>query len=82
MGAGLFAKEQGEKQVSLGLLEEGLACARAAGSTRIEANALSLLSIYSEFGKDERIRLGEEAIALARASGDPGCSASSSETTA
>ncbi len=70
VGAGLFAGEQGERQVSLGLLQEGLACARAVGSTGMQANALSLLSDYREFGREERIRLGEEAIALARASGD------------
>ena len=72
VGAGLFASEQGDNQVALGLLEEGLACARATGSTASEAVALSLLSFFSKFGKDEQIRLGEEAIALARASGDRG----------
>ena len=56
--------------MALGLLEEGLACARAAGSTLTEAQALSLLSFFTRFGRDEQIRLGEEAIAKARASGD------------
>ena len=70
VGAGLLASEQGDKQVALGLLEEGLACARAVGSTGTEANALSLLPFFREFGRGERIRLGEEAIAVARASGD------------
>jgi predicted ATPase/class 3 adenylate cyclase len=70
VGAGLFASEQGDNQVALGLLEEGLACARATGSTAVEANALSLLSFFSKFGRDEQMRLGEEAIAKARASGD------------
>lgn len=70
--AGLFATEQGDNQVALGLLEEGLACSRAAGSTASEAHALSMLAFFSKFGKDEQIRLGEEAIAEARASGDLG----------
>ncbi len=43
---------------------------RAPGSARIEVTALSLLSSYEAFGWDEQIRLGEEAIALARTSGD------------
>jgi tetratricopeptide (TPR) repeat protein len=70
VGAGLLATQQGDNEVALGLLEEGLACARVAGSTLIEAHALSLLSFYTRFGRDEQIRLGEEAIAKARASGD------------
>ena len=70
VGAGLLAWEQGDSRVALGSLEEGLVCARAVGSTGIEANALTLLSHYRELGREERIRLGEEAIALARASGD------------
>ncbi len=49
---------------------KGLACARAAGSTRIEINALSLVEVFAELGPEERIRLGEEAIAGARAYGD------------
>jgi predicted ATPase/class 3 adenylate cyclase len=68
VGAGLLADEQADGE-SRGLLEGGLADARAAGSTRMEANALSLLSYY-QFGRDEQIRLGEEAITNARASGD------------
>jgi predicted ATPase len=70
VGAGLIAWEQGDNHVSRSLIEEGLACARAVGSLAIEANALSLLSGYSEFGSEEQIRLGQEAIASARASGD------------
>ena len=70
VGAGLLAWEQGDSRVAQGSLEEGLVCARAVGSTGIEANALTLLSHYRELGREERIRLGEEAIALARASGD------------
>ncbi len=70
VGAGLLATQQGDNEVALGLLEEGLACARAAGSTLTEAQALSLLSFFTRFGRDEQIRLGEEAIAKARASGD------------
>ena len=70
VGAGLLAWEQGDNRVALGSLEEGRVCARAVGSTGIEANALTLLSHYRELGREERIRLGEEAIDLARASGD------------
>jgi predicted ATPase/class 3 adenylate cyclase len=70
VGAGLLAWEQGDNRVALGSLEEGRVRARAVGSTGIEANALTLLSHYRELGREERIRLGEEAIALARASGD------------
>jgi predicted ATPase/class 3 adenylate cyclase len=70
VGAGLLASEQGDHQVAFDLLEEGLACARATGSTSIEANALSLLASFTKFGKDEQIRLGDEAIAKARVSGD------------
>jgi tetratricopeptide (TPR) repeat protein len=70
VGAGLLAGEQGDHGESRGLLEDGLADARAVGSARMEANALSLLSFYDAFGRDEQIRLGEEAITHARTSGD------------
>ena len=70
VGAGLLAAEQGDHGESRGLLEDGLADARAVGSARMEANALSLLSFYDAFGRDEQIRLGEEAITNARTSGD------------
>ena len=68
VGAGLLAAEQGDRE-SRGLLEDGLADARAVGSARIEANALSLLSFH-QFGREKQIRLGEEAITRARACGD------------
>ena len=68
VGAGLLASEQGDGE-SRGLLEDGLADARAVGSARMEAHALSLLS-YHQFGREEQIRIGEEAIPRARASGD------------
>jgi tetratricopeptide (TPR) repeat protein len=70
VGAGLFAMEQGDHVESRGLLEGGLADARAVGSARIEANALSLLSGFEAVGRSEQIRLGEEAIDRARSSGD------------
>jgi len=70
VGAGLLADEQGEHGESRGLLEDGLADARAAGSVRMEAHALSLLSFYDAVGRDEQIRLGEEAITHALTSGD------------
>jgi hypothetical protein len=74
IGAALLASEQGEIGQWRALLEGGLADARAAGSARLEASALSLLSFTDAFGKDEQIRLGEEAITNARASGIAGCS--------
>lgn len=69
-GAGLLAEELGEYLESRGLLEDGLADARAVGSVPIEAYALSLLSFFDAFGRDEQIRLGEEAITKARTFGD------------
>jgi tetratricopeptide (TPR) repeat protein len=70
VGAGLLAGEQGDHGESRRLLEDGLADARAVGSARMEANALSLISFYDASGRDEQIRLGEEAITKARTSGD------------
>ena len=52
------------------LLEDGLADARAVGSAGVEANALCLLSFYDRSGRDQQIRLGEEAITKARTSED------------
>ena len=72
VGAGLLATEQGDNGESRGLLEDGLADARAAGAARIEALALSLLSFFDGVGRDEQIRLGEEAISKALTSGDRG----------
>ena len=63
----LLADEQGEEG-RVTKRENGLADARAAGSVRMEANALSLF--YDAVGRDEQIRLGEEAITYARTSGD------------
>ena len=70
VGAGLLAGDQGDHGESRGLLEDGLADAKAVGSARLQANALSLLSFYDAFGRDEQLRLGEEAITTARTSGD------------
>lgn len=72
VGAGFLASERGERLESLGLSEEGLACARAAGSTKTEILALAMLAegYTEELGREEQTRLGEEAIALARAYGD------------
>ena len=72
VGAGLLAAAQNDYGESRRLQEDGLADARAVGSARIEATALSLLSSYEAFGWDEQIRLGEEAITLARTTGDRG----------
>ena len=69
--AGLFAWDQGDYQESFSLTQEGLACARAAGSTRGEILALAnLANGYRELGREEQIRLGREGVALARAYGD------------
>jgi predicted ATPase/class 3 adenylate cyclase len=70
VGAGLLAFEQGDHGKSRELLEDGLADAQAVDSTRMEAAALSLLSSYGAFGKEEQIRLGEQAITHARTAGD------------
>jgi predicted ATPase/class 3 adenylate cyclase len=70
IGTALLASEQGDIGQWQALLEGGLADARAAGSARLEANALSLLSFTDAFGRDEQIRLGEEAVTKARTSGD------------
>ncbi len=70
VGAGLLAAAQNDYGESRRLQEDGLADARAVGAARIEATALSLLSSYEAFGWDEQIRLGEEAITLARTTGD------------
>jgi predicted ATPase/class 3 adenylate cyclase len=70
IGAALLASEQGDIGPWRALLEGGLADARAAGSARFEATALSLLSFTDAFGRDEQIRLGEDAITKARTSGD------------
>jgi predicted ATPase/class 3 adenylate cyclase len=69
-GAALLASEQGNVGQWRELLEGSLADARAVGWTLMEANALSLLSFTDAFGRDEQLRLGEEAITVARASGD------------
>ncbi len=53
------------------MLNEGLASARAVGSTSVEINTLALLAGVPELGREEQIRCGEEAIALARRYGDP-----------
>ncbi len=70
VGAGLLALELGAYEESISCLEEGLICARTVGSTRSEAIALSLLAARPDLDQDERVRLGENAIAVARASGD------------
>ena len=69
-GAALIASEQGDVGQWRELLEGSLADARAVGSDRMEATALSLLSFTDALGRDEQSRLGEEAITVARASGD------------
>ena len=69
VGAGLLASDRGDRRESFALLRESLACARTAGSTRIEVIALNHLA-FAEPDREKRIRLGKEAIALALASGD------------
>jgi tetratricopeptide (TPR) repeat protein len=70
VGAGVLAWEQGDYRESIGLYEEGLACARVTRSTGVEVRALIHLAKWTEFGREEQIRLGEEAIALAGSYGD------------
>jgi predicted ATPase/class 3 adenylate cyclase len=70
VGAAIFAHDQGDRRQAFALAEEGLACARAAGSVFAETIALNQLSDVAELGRDERIRLIEEAVARARVSGD------------
>jgi predicted ATPase/class 3 adenylate cyclase len=70
VGAGLIGSELGDYLEAYGLFEEAVECARAIGSASWEANALSLLSDDTGLGAEEQLRLGEEAIALARDSGD------------
>ena len=71
VGAGLFAWERGDHGGSFVQFQEGLACARTARSTRVEILALTMLSegFTEELGREQQIRFGEEAIALARAHG-------------
>jgi predicted ATPase/class 3 adenylate cyclase len=70
VGAGLLAYFQDDYLQSFSLTREGLACARAAGSTMFEILALSNVADDTDLDPDERILLGEEAISLADASGD------------
>jgi predicted ATPase/class 3 adenylate cyclase len=71
VGAGLLASYLGDQTASVELLEEGLTCARETGTTLIETFALSFLSLNAERGREELIRLGEEAMVRAEANGDP-----------
>jgi tetratricopeptide (TPR) repeat protein len=70
VGAALLAFEQGDYADGVGLAENGLACALAAGSDYFEAVGHTLLATVSELGRAEQIRHIEEAIDLARAAGD------------
>ena len=70
VGSALLASEQGDIGQWRELLEGALADARAVGSARVEAIALSLLSFTDVFGREQQIRLGEEAITTARTSRD------------
>jgi predicted ATPase/class 3 adenylate cyclase len=71
VGAGLLAELQGDRRESFELFRQGLTCARAASSTKFEVSALLNLQQDPELGREEQIRVGEEAITLARAHGDP-----------
>jgi predicted ATPase/DNA-binding SARP family transcriptional activator len=70
VGGGLLAYYQADRREAYSLHGEGLACARAVGSTANVIRALCYLSHNPELGREERIRLGEEAIAQARVYGD------------
>jgi tetratricopeptide (TPR) repeat protein len=70
VGAAVLASDQGDSRETSALLREALACARAAGSTDMEIAALTNLTDDPDLDQAARIRLGEEAIALARANGN------------
>jgi predicted ATPase/class 3 adenylate cyclase len=70
VGAGLIGSELGAYLESYALFEEAIECARAIGSTSWEANALSLLADKADLDAGDQVRLSEEAVALARVSGD------------
>ena len=66
--AGYLAAEQGDDAVEL--LEASRRCALDAGALKIAAQATSHLSVFLPVDRrDEMVALGEEAVALARASG-------------
>jgi predicted ATPase len=66
--AGYFAAEQGDD--AAGFFEESRRCAQDAGALDIAALATSHLSVFVPADRrDEMVPLGEEAVALARASG-------------
>ena len=65
--AGYLAAEQGDDAVEL--LEASRRCALDAGALRIAAQATSHQSVFLPVDRrDEMVALGEEAVALARAS--------------
>ena len=65
---GYLAAEQGDDAVEL--LEASRRCALDAGALKIAAQATSHLSVFLPVDRrDEMVALGEEAVALARASG-------------
>jgi predicted ATPase len=64
--AGFLAAEQGEEAIAL--LEEAIRCAHEVGSMAVEAKAMSGLSFFRS--PEEMVPLGQEAVTLARGSGD------------
>ena len=71
VGAGLFATDAGRPTAVVEPADEGLACARAVGSTARGDQRPRCPRDVPELGREEQIRHGEEAIALARGYGDP-----------
>jgi tetratricopeptide (TPR) repeat protein len=71
LGAGFLAFESGDFDEGMALFEEALVCARAAGSRRTESLALSMVAENTERSDEERIRLGQQAIAIAESTGEP-----------
>jgi hypothetical protein len=67
-GAGYLAGEQGDADMKRALLEESLRCAKEVGSPAAVAIAATHLSLH--LPAQEGLALGEEAVALARISGD------------
>jgi predicted ATPase len=64
--AGTFASVHGEPQKSVRWFQEALACARSAASVRGQIRALGSLQFEGQLNHKERVRLGQEAILLAR----------------
>jgi predicted ATPase/class 3 adenylate cyclase len=70
VGSGKLADDLGDRRGSFPFFREALVCAREAGFTAIEIEALTNLSDDPTLGREGQIRLGEQAIMLARSHGN------------